>query len=160
MFWILNQYKHWIYCTIVFKSFEKIDDLDFCFLNSFSLSQIERVLAIAEAYRKEAEEYLKSYVRDLKNSLDDKELYGKFEAGNRRELETAFYEIKIWLNSHKNASKEKYESKREALKNLVDPIMMQAYQKAVNESGGIPIGVYGKSWQRWCRWISCLVRKK
>jgi heat shock 70kDa protein 1/2/6/8 len=69
----------------------------------------------AAAARITAKNGLESYAYNLRNSLSDEKLAGKFEPADKTKLETAVNEAIQWLDASQEGSKEEYEEKQKEL---------------------------------------------
>ncbi|KAF7440438.1 70-kilodalton heat shock protein [Pleurotus ostreatus] len=117
-----------------------------------SKEEIERMVNEAEKYKSEDEEAaariaakngLESYAYNLRNSLTDEKLSGKFEADDKSKLETAVNETISWLDASQEGSKEEYEEKQKELEAIANPIMQKLYGAAGGAPGGFPGGAGG-----------------
>ncbi|KAJ2930824.1 hypothetical protein H1R20_g6293, partial [Candolleomyces eurysporus] len=97
------------------------------------------------AARISAKNGLESYAYNLRNSLNDDQLSGKFEADDKTKLETAVNEAIQWLDNSQEASKDEYESKQKELEAIANPIMQRLYSKAGGAPGDFPGGPGGAS---------------
>ena len=105
---------------------------------SFFLAEDEEAAA-----RISSKNGLESYAYNLRNSLNDDQLSGKFEADDKTKLETAVNEAIQWLDNSQEASKDEYESKQKELEAIANPIMQRLYSKAGGAPGGFPGGPGG-----------------
>lgn len=96
----------------------------------------------AAAARITAKNGLESYAYNLRNSLTDEKLAGKFDAADKTKLETAVNETISWLDSAQEASKEEYEERQKELEAVANPIMQKLYS-AGGAPGGFPGGAPG-----------------
>jgi len=92
-----------------------------------SKEEIERMVQEAEKYKAEdeaasaritAKNGLESYAYNLRNTMTDKKLAGKFEPADKTKLEAAINETISWLDSSQEASKEEYELKQKELEGV------------------------------------------
>jgi heat shock 70kDa protein 1/2/6/8 len=72
----------------------------------------------AAAARIAAKNGLESYSYNLRNSLNDEKLAGKFEAADKSKLESAVNDTISWLDASQEASKEEYEEKQKELESI------------------------------------------
>ena len=72
----------------------------------------------AAAARISAKNGLESYAYNLRNSLNDEKLAGKFEAADKTKLEGAVNETIKWLDVSQEGSKEEYEDKQKELESI------------------------------------------
>jgi len=107
-----------------------------------SKEEIERMVSEAEKYKQEDEEAatriqakngLESYAYNLRNSMQDEKLAGKFEPADKTKLETAVNDTIKWLDVSNEASKEEYELRQKELEAVANPIMQKLYS-----AGGAP----------------------
>jgi len=112
-----------------------------------SKEEIERMVSEAEKYKQEDEEAatriqakngLESYAYNLRNSMQDEKLAGKFEPADKTKLETAVNDAIKWLDVSNEASKDEYESRQKELEAVANPIMQKLYS-----AGGAPGGFPG-----------------
>ncbi|CDO72906.1 hypothetical protein BN946_scf185002.g91 [Trametes cinnabarina] len=117
-----------------------------------SKEEIERMVSEAEKYKAEdeaaaaritARNALESYAYNLRNSLNDDKLAGKFEAGDKKKLEDAVNDTISWLDASSEASKEEYEEHQKELEAVASPIMQKLYASAGGAPGGFPGGAPG-----------------
>ncbi|KIM55850.1 hypothetical protein SCLCIDRAFT_133745 [Scleroderma citrinum Foug A] len=116
-----------------------------------SKEEIERMVSEAEKYKAEddaaaariqAKNGLESYAYNLRNSLNDEKLSGKFDPADKSKLDSAINDAISWLESSQEASKEEYEDKQKELEGVANPIMQKLYSAAGAE-GGFPGGAGG-----------------
>ena len=93
----------------------------------------------AAAARITAKNSLESYAYNLRNSLTDDKLAGKFEAEDKTKLETAVNETIQWLDASQEGSIEEYNEKQKELEAIANPIMQKLYSQA-GAAGGFPGG--------------------
>ncbi|KJA26029.1 hypothetical protein HYPSUDRAFT_1067363, partial [Hypholoma sublateritium FD-334 SS-4] len=70
---------------------------------------------------------LESYSYNLPKYLNDEKLAGKFEAGDKTQLETAVNETIAWLDTSQMGSKEGYEEKQKELEAITNPVIQKLY---------------------------------
>ena len=101
-----------------------------------SKEEIERMVNEAERFKKDDEEVkeritskngLENYAFSLKNTLNDDNLKGKFEAGDKEKLEKAIDETMKWLDHSQEASKDEFIHKQKELEGIAMPIMSKFY---------------------------------
>ncbi|KZT68155.1 heat shock protein 70 [Daedalea quercina L-15889] len=116
-----------------------------------SKEEIERMVSEAERYKAEdeaaasritAKNGLESYAYNLRNTLTDEKLAGKFEPADKSKLESAVNETISWLDASQEASKEEYEDRQKELEGVASPIMQKLYS-AGGAPGGAPGGFPG-----------------
>ncbi|KAI6005503.1 heat shock protein HSS1 [Pisolithus albus] len=104
-----------------------------------SKEEIERMVSEAEKYKAEdeaaaariqAKNGLESYAYNLRNSINDEKLAGKFDPADKSKLESAINDTISWLDSSQEASKEEYEDKQKELEAVANPIMQKLYGAA------------------------------
>ncbi|KAJ8468711.1 hypothetical protein ONZ51_g9466 [Trametes cubensis] len=117
-----------------------------------SKEEIERMVNEAEKYKAEDEaaaaritsrNALESYAYNLRNSLTDEKLAGKFDPADKKKLEDAVNETISWLDNSQEASKEEYEEHQKELEAVANPIMQKLYASAGGAPGGFPGGAPG-----------------
>ena len=98
-----------------------------------SKEEIERMVQEAEKYKAEdeaasarisAKNGLESYAYNLRNTMTDEKLAGKFEPADKTKLEAAINETISWLDSSQEASKEEYESKQKELEGVAKYVLL------------------------------------
>jgi heat shock protein 1/8 len=72
----------------------------------------------AAAARIAAKNGLESYAYNLRNSMNDEKLAGKFDPADQKKLEAAVTETISWLDASQEASKEEYEEKQKELEGI------------------------------------------
>ncbi|KAJ7092103.1 heat shock cognate 70 [Mycena crocata] len=116
-----------------------------------SKEEIDRMINEAEQYKAEDEaaaaritskNALESYAYNLRNSINDEKLAGKFEAGDKAKLEGAVNDTIKWLDASQEGSKEEYEEKQKELEAVANPIMQKLYG-AGGAPGSAPGGAPG-----------------
>jgi heat shock protein 1/8 len=112
-----------------------------------SKEEIERMVSEAEKYKTEDEAAsariaskngLESYSYNLRNSINDEKLAGKFDPADKKKLEDAVNEAISWLDNSQEASKEEYEEKQKELEGIANPIMQKLYASAGGTPGAFP----------------------
>jgi L1 cell adhesion molecule like protein len=116
----------------------------------------------AAAARIAAKNGLESYAYNLRNSINDEKLAGKFDPADKTKLETAVNETISWLDQSQEGSKEEYDDKQKELEGIakyvlnfiamviyllrlifLSPIMQKLYGGAGGAGGGFPGGAGG-----------------
>ncbi|KAL0487862.1 HSP70 [Acrasis kona] len=96
----------------------------------------------ANLARVTAKNGLESYAYQLRNTLDDPNVGGKLEGGDKDQLKSKVDEVIGWLDSHGTADKSEYEAKQKELEGIANPIMQKMYQgsggQAPGGEGGFP----------------------
>merc|ERR1712039_456641 len=117
-----------------------------------SQAEIDRMVQEAEKYaaedastkeKVEAKNGLENYCFTMRNTLQEKKLRDKFEAGDKDKIEKAIQDALDWLEKNQLAEKEEFESRQKKLEGVVNPIMMKVYQAAGGSGmpeGGMPGG--------------------
>ena len=99
-----------------------------------SKEEIGRMVDEAEKYKAEDEAIgvriasrsgLESYSYNLRNSIENEDLAGKFGLVDKKKLEDAVNETISWLDNSQEASKEEYEEKIKELEGIADPIIQE-----------------------------------
>jgi len=112
--------------------------------------EIERMVEEAERYkadddanreRVDAKNGLENYAYNLKNSLSDEKLKGKFSEQDRGTLTAKIEDTLNWIDSNQASQKEEFEEKQKELESIANPIMAKLYQNG--EGAGTPEGAYG-----------------
>lgn len=93
------------------------------------LYQIDLILCVAEdeaaASRIQAKNGLESYSYNLRNSINDEKLAGKFDPADKSKLEAAINETISWLDNSQEASKEEYDEKQKELEAVAKYVFSQ-----------------------------------
>lgn len=82
--------------------------------------------------RIEARNRLEAFCYQMKNSLDDEKLKGKFTDAERTTIETKTKETVTWMDNNNSAEQEELESKMKELEAVWNPIIQRVY----SENGG------------------------
>ncbi|KAL0485643.1 HSP70 [Acrasis kona] len=90
----------------------------------------------ANLARATAKNGLESYAYQLRNTLDDPNVGGKLEGGDKDKLKSKVDEVISWLDGHGTADKSEYEAKQKELEGIANPIMQKIYQGSGGESQG------------------------
>jgi len=110
-----------------------------------SKEEIERMVSEAEKYKDEDEKAaqriqakngLESYAYNLRNTMQDEKVVGKFDPADKEKLQKVIDEAIQWLDASQEASKEEYEAKQKELEEVANPIMMKMYQAAGGDAAG------------------------
>ena len=114
-----------------------------------SKEDIERMVSDAEKFKAEddaaaeriqAKNGLESYAYNLRNTLNDPNVGGKLEGGDKTTLEGAVDEAIKWLDANHEANKEEYEHHQKELEKVANPIMMKLYGQGAPGAGGAAPG--------------------
>ncbi|VDB92152.1 unnamed protein product [Peniophora sp. CBMAI 1063] len=97
----------------------------------------------AAAARITAKNSLESYAYNLRNSLQDEKLAGKFAPADKSKLASAINDTISRLDASQEASKEEYEERQKKLESIAKPIMQKLYGAAGGAPGGFPGGAPG-----------------
>merc|ERR1712241_85628 len=109
-----------------------------------SQAEIDRMVQEAEKYaaenevnkqKIEAKNGLENYCFTMRNTLQEEKLQDKFEAEDKKKIETAVQDTLDWLDKNQLAEKDEFEAKQKELEGIVNPIMIKVYQAA---GGGMP----------------------
>jgi L1 cell adhesion molecule like protein len=112
-----------------------------------SKEEIERMVSEAEKYKAEdeaagariaAKNGLESYAYNLRNSINDEKLAGKFDPAEKKKLEDSVNDAIHWLDNSQEASKEEYEERQKELEGIANPIMQKLYAGAGGAPGAFP----------------------
>merc|ERR1711871_1262458 len=112
-----------------------------------SQADIDRMVNEAEQFKAEDEQMkvkveaktgLENYVYNIRNTINDEKMEGKIPADDKKAIQDLVDEAIKWLESHPNAEKEEYDSKRKEVEEKVNPILQKMYQGA---QGGMPGGM-------------------
>ena len=97
-----------------------------------SKEEIERCLREAEKNKEEdnkikerieAKNSLESTVYNLKNSINDEKLKGKFDERDKKKLEDTVSEAVRWIENHQDATTEEFKDKLKNVESEFHPIM-------------------------------------
>jgi len=99
----------------------------------------------AAAARITAKNGLESYAYNLRNSITDEKLAGKFDPEDKAKLESHVNDTISWLDASQEGSKEEYEEKQKELEAVANPIMQKLYAQGGGDpsAGGFPGGAPG-----------------
>lgn len=109
-----------------------------------SKDDIERMVAEAEKYKKEDEDQkeritsknsLESYAFQVKSTVEDEKLVGKFTAEEKKSVTDKCSEVVSWLDKNQTASKEEFDDQMKELENVCKPVMAKIY------GAGMPCGM-------------------
>ncbi|KAH9832342.1 heat shock protein 70 family [Rhodofomes roseus] len=108
-----------------------------------SKEKTERMGNEAEKYNNEAaaacitsQNGLGSYAYNLRNSLTDEKLAGKFDPADKSKPESAVNDAISWLDMSQEAPKEEHEDCQKELESITGPIMQKLYAVGGGASGG------------------------
>jgi len=114
-----------------------------------SKEDVERMVSEAEKYkaedeaqksRVEAKNQLESYVFNIRNTINDPNVGGKIDTGDKETIEKIVNETVAWLEStHEILDKAVYDKKQKEVEAIVNPIITKMYQGA-GGAGGMPGG--------------------
>jgi heat shock protein 1/8 len=110
-----------------------------------SKEEIERMVQDAEknkendklnGERVEAKNNLESYLYNLRNTVDNKDL--KMSQDKKDKIKQAVDQNIEWLDNNQQASKDEYDGKREEIEKEINPLMAEMYQSmaGMNMGGG------------------------
>jgi len=112
-----------------------------------SKDDVERMVAEAEKFKAEDEAHkgkveakngLESYVFNLRNTLNDDNIGGKLETGDKEKVTAIVEETIAWMDSTYDVQeKSVYEAKQKEIESVVNPIMTKMYQQT-GGAGGMP----------------------
>lgn len=71
----------------------------------------------------------------VKNTLNDPNISGKLDAGDKSKLEDLVKETLEWLDHNQLAEEDEFEDKRKALEEVASPIFARLYQGGGAEGG-------------------------
>ena len=72
----------------------------------------------------------------VKNTLNDPNVAGKLDAGDKSKLEELVKETLDWLDHNQLAEEEEFEDKRKALEEVASPIFARLYQGGAEGGAG------------------------
>jgi len=118
-----------------------------------SKEDVERMVSEAEKYKAEdeaqkgkveAKNQLESYVFNIRNTMNDPNVGGKIDAGDKETIDKVVNETVAWLEStHEILEKSVYDKKQKEVEAIVNPIITKMYQAAGGAPGGMPGGMPG-----------------
>ena len=109
--------------------------------------EIEKMVNEAEKYkgedekmkkRIEAKNSLENYCFQMKNTLNDENLKGKFTEDDKKLIEEQSKEGLSWLEANPQATAEEIEEELKKIEAKYNPIMMRIYQSTGGAPGGMP----------------------
>ena len=113
-----------------------------------STEEVERMVEEAEKFKEEDEKNasriaakndLENLCYSSKNTLSDEKMSDKFSDEDKKTMTEAIEECIKWLDENQEEEKEVYEDRKKNLEEVIQPIMMKAYQSGMPPSG-IPSG--------------------
>ena len=102
-----------------------------------SEEEIERLVKEAEKYKDqddkmrkkvESRNSLEAYLVNIKHTVNDEKMEGKFGPGEKESVMSKVSEIESWMSSNLNAETEEYEAKQKELERIFNPIASKMYQ--------------------------------
>ena len=108
-----------------------------------SKEEIEKMVADAEKYKNEdnqqrervtSKNALESYCFNMKQTMEDENMSGKIDAGDKTKVTSACSDALKWLDANQTAEKDEFDHKLKELEKLCAPIVTKLYQ------GGAPGG--------------------
>ena len=102
-----------------------------------SEEEIERLVKEAEKYKDqddkmrkkvESRNALEAYLVNIKHTVNDEKMEGKFGPGEKESVMSKVSEIESWMSSNLNAETEEYEAKQKELERIFNPIASKMYQ--------------------------------
>lgn len=122
--------------------------------NSSNLSSedVERMVQEAEKFKEEdernasriqAKNDLENSCYSFKNTLNDEKMKEKFSEEDKTTVLEKVDACIEWLDDNQECDKDTYEAKSKELNDVVQPIMMKAYQSGMQGGAGMPAGGMG-----------------
>ena len=114
-----------------------------------SAEEIERMVSEAEEYKEEdkkimerieSKNKLEGYLYQVKSSLNDENLKGKFDESKKEDIESKVQDTIKWLDENQNEEKEIYESKQKEIENVFMELMKDVGGTGAGMPGGMPEG--------------------
>ena len=114
-----------------------------------SAEEIERMVSEAEEYKEEdkkimerieSKNKLEGYLYQVKSSLNDENLKGKFDESKKGDIETKVQDTIKWLDENQNEDKEIYESKQKEIEDVFMELMKDVGGTGAGMPGGMPEG--------------------
>merc|ERR1712216_957630 len=108
-----------------------------------SKEDIERMVQEAEKYKAEDAEHkkkidakngLENYAYNMRNSMNDENVGGKLDAGDKKTIEAKVEEVITWLDGNQTAEVDEFEDKLKEIEGVCNPIISKMYGQA----GGAP----------------------
>ena len=102
-----------------------------------SKEEVQRLIKEAEKYKDqddkmrkkvEARNGLEAYCVNIKHTLNDDKLDGKFAPGEKESVLSKVNEVESWMSNSMNAETEEYEAKQKELEQMFNPIASKLYQ--------------------------------
>eukprot|EP00803_Ostreobium_quekettii_P004280 evm.model.scf_858.4 EVM.evm.TU.scf_858.4 scf_858:23198-25523(+) len=116
-----------------------------------SKEDIERMVQEAEKYKDEDEQHrkkiearngLENYAYNMRNTLNDENVGGKLEQGDKDTIRKAVEDTISWMDANELAEIDEIEDKQKELEGICNPIITKMYQ-AAGAGGGTPGGMPG-----------------
>ena len=110
-----------------------------------SEEEIERLVKEAEKYKDqddkmrkkvESKNALEAYLVNIKHTVNDEKMEGKFGPGEKESVMSKVSEIESWMSSNMNAETEEYEAKQKELERIFNPIASKMYQGQQGQQAG------------------------
>ena len=110
-----------------------------------SKEDIERMVSEADRYKEEddkqkerisAKNSLESYCFNMQSTVEDDNIKGKLDEGDRKKLQDKCKEAISWLDANQTAETDEYKDKLKEVEAVCSPIITKMYQ----QSGGAPPG--------------------
>ncbi|XP_057297148.1 heat shock cognate 71 kDa protein-like [Hydractinia symbiolongicarpus] len=109
-----------------------------------SQAEVDRMVAEAEKYKDEDDKQkekvevrnnLESYAYQMKNTVNDSNVKDKLSENDKELIIKTCDEVISWLDSHQQAEKYEYESKKSELEQICQPIMTKLHQPGNGSAG-------------------------
>jgi L1 cell adhesion molecule like protein len=83
----------------------------------------------------EAKNGLEGYCVNIKHTINDENVKGKIDEGEKQTLLGKISEVENWLSSNPNAELSEYEGKQKDLERVANPIMSKMYGAGASTGG-------------------------
>merc|ERR1712083_731403 len=84
----------------------------------------------------EARNACESYIYNLRNSVEEKEMQARLSESDKTALKEAIDSALAWLDENQSAEKDEYEARRKELEEAVNPILMRQSSTAADGNAG------------------------
>lgn len=115
----------------------------------------------------EARNGLEAYCVNIKHTMNDEKMEGKFAPGEKETMLNKINEIESWMGNNLNAETQEYEAKQKELERIFNPIASKLYQGAdpsgarcgnpyANQYSGASAGSKGPEVDEvdWAKWFN------
>ena len=120
-----------------------------------SEEEIDRLVKEAEKYKDQDEKLrkkvesrnaLEAYLVNIKHTVNDEKLEGKFGPGEKESVFNKISEVESWMSTNSSAETEEYEAKQKEVERMFNPIASKLYQgQEAGQNGASCGGAYNQA---------------